>query len=180
MNGLASAQAAAKHKLSKRAPVAGSLSMVRGATRHAPPPVTTDTWVGGSTGNWSTSANWNNGAITTGEDIVIGTTTAATTVDAGFTIGTLTLSKTGDTATIANGVDLVVGGNINNTGTITLDSTSTYTYMNIGANLTLSGTGTVVMGGTAQYNIIEATATGNTLPTPAPLQARGRSATVPV
>ncbi len=173
MNGLASAQAAAKHKLSKRAPVAGSLSMVRGATRHAPPPVTTDTWVGGSTGNWSTSANWNNGAITTGEDIVIGTTTAATTVDAGFTIGTLTLSKTGDTATIANGVDLVVGGNINNTGTITLDSTSTYTYMNIGANLTLSGTGTVVMGGTAQYNIIEATATGNTLTNTSTITGQG-------
>jgi hypothetical protein len=166
LNGLASAQPAAraKRKVSRHS------NVVR---RNSLPPVTTDTWIGGSTGNWSTASNWNNGAIASGDDIVIATTTAATTVDQGYSIGTLTLSKAGDSATIANSVNLQVSGNISNAGTITLDSTSTYTYLSVGANLTLSGAGTLVLGGTAPYDIVEATTTGNVLTNDSTITGQG-------
>src|SRR5882762_7664500 len=88
--GLAPAQAAAgsKHKLSQHSllsdhPVA-SMAAARPATRNTPPPATTDTWQGGASGVWSTPGNWNNGAITTGENILINLTTAATNVDQSF------------------------------------------------------------------------------------------------
>ena len=170
---LASAQAAAgsKRKLSQQslyqAPAVGSLALVHAAKPNAAVPlVTTDTWTGGGGADtgWSDAANWNNGAITSGENIVINLTTAATVVDGTFTIGTLMLGGTGDSATIANGQDLIVDGNISNAGTITLGSTTTYTYLQVGAaNITLSGTGTLVLGSATPYNIVQATASGNTL-----------------
>jgi hypothetical protein len=62
-----------------------------------PPPAASNTWTGGgSNSDWSNASNWNNGAITTGENLLISLSTAATTDDANFTIGTLTLSNAGD------------------------------------------------------------------------------------
>jgi hypothetical protein len=136
--------------------------------------VTTDTWIGGSTGNWSTASNWNNGAITSGENIVIGTTTAATTADQSFTIGTLTLSKSGDSVTVANGEALYVGGNISNAGTITLDSTANYTDLVLDANVTLSGSGTLVLGSATPYNTIQASSAFYTLTNQSTIEGQGQ------
>ncbi len=123
-----------------------SLAPVRAAASGAiQPPATTETWTGGGgTPNWSNASNWNNGAITTGENILINLTTAATTDDQGFTIGTLTLSNAGDSVTINPGATLTVGGNIANNGTITLGTTSGSEIV-LNGNVTLSGTGTLTL-----------------------------------
>ena len=163
--GLASAQAAAgsKRKLSQQSllsehPVA-SMAGARRATRNGPLSATTDTWQGGASGVWSTPGNWNNGAITTGENILINLTTAATNVDASFSIGTLTLNVAGDSATINNNVGLTVAGNITNNGTITLNSAGNVTELVIGAaGVTLSGTGTVNLSNNGQNFIFGAAA----------------------
>src|ERR1700674_133807 len=165
LSGVAPAQAAAgsKRKLSQRSvlsqhPVAG-IAVARRAAPNTPPPVTTDTWQGGASGNWNTPTNWNNGAITSGENILINLTTAATNVDASFSIGTLTLSNAGDSATINNNVDLTVGGNITNNGTITLNSGGNVTELVVGAaGVTLSGTGTLNMSNNSQNFIFGAAA----------------------
>src|SRR5580700_7748755 len=98
VTGLASAQAGARsaRKLSQQSllsqPPLASMASARGAKPNAPPPATSDTWTGGgSNSNWSNASNWNNGAITTGENIVVNLTTAATVDDQSFSIGTLTL-----------------------------------------------------------------------------------------
>jgi hypothetical protein len=164
LDGLASAQAAAgsKRKLSQQSllsphPVA-SMAAARRATPNAPPPVTTDTWQGGASGNWSLASNWNNGAITSGENILINLTTAATNVDQNFSIGTLTLSNAGDSATINNNVVLTVGGNITNNGAITLNSVGNATELIVGASgIMLNGTGTLNMSNNSQNFIFGST-----------------------
>ena len=168
LDGLASAQAAAapRRKLLQQSldqvPVSGNLTLARAVTPKVPPPATTDTWTGGGgSGNikWSDAGNWNSGAITSGENILINLTTAATDVDTNFTIGTLTLSHAGDSATILNGVQLAVGGNISNAGTITLGSSGNVTELLLDANATLNGGGTVVMSNNANNYIFGAAST---------------------
>jgi fibronectin-binding autotransporter adhesin len=125
----------AKHKLSQAVKKNG-----------APPPVTTDTWTGGggsSNTDWSDASNWNNGAITSGEDILINLTTAATTDDQSFTINTLTLSHAGDSVALNNNVQTTVDGNISNAGTITFNASGNTTGLYLGNSLTLSGSGTI-------------------------------------
>src|SRR5580692_11039274 len=168
LEGLASAQgtAGSTRKLLQTslslAPAESNVIFARAATPRVPPPATTDTWTGGGGGSnikWSDASNWNSGAITSGENILINLTTAATDVDTNFTIGTLTLSHVGDSATILNGVVLTVGGNISNAGTITLGSSGNVTELVLGANATLNGGGTVVMSNNASNYIFGAAAT---------------------
>ena len=167
LEGLASAQATAgsTRKLLQTslslAPAESNVIFARAATPRVPPPATTDTWTGGGGSNikWSDASNWNSGAITSGENILINLTTAATDVDTNFTIGTLTLSHAGDSATILNGVQLTVGGNISNAGTITLGSSGNITEFVLNANATLSGGGTLVMSNNANNYIFGAAAT---------------------
>src|SRR5258707_5855477 len=99
--------------------VTGGFVPVRGL-----PPATTDTWTGGggANTNWSDASNWNNGAITSGENILINLTSAATAEDNSPTIGTLTLSNAGDSVTVLNNTTLTVDGNISNAGIINLAS----------------------------------------------------------
>ena len=141
---------ASKHKLSRQAaPQAAVAATLAPTPRAVRPLVTTETWTGGggsSDTKWSDASNWNNGAITSGENILINTTTAATQEDNSPTIGTLTLSNAGDSVTLVNNTVLTVDGNITNNGTITLDATGNTTELDIGASLTLSGTGTLVLG----------------------------------
>jgi hypothetical protein len=128
----------AKHKLSQAVKKDG-----------APPPATTNTWTGGggsSNTDWSDASNWNNGAITSGENILINKTTAATTDDQAFTIGTLTLSNSGDSVTLNNNVVTTVDGNISNAGTITFNTAGNTTGLYFGNSITLSGSGAINLG----------------------------------
>jgi hypothetical protein len=153
-NNLATAQAAgSKHKLSRKPllsghPVSGT-AVVRRTPRNGPLSATTDTWTGGGGSNtdWSDASNWNNGAITTGENILIGTTTAATTIGTSetFNIGTLTLSNAGDSVTLANNATLQASGNISNAGTITANAGGNVTGLYLDNSLTLSGSGSIVL-----------------------------------
>ncbi len=111
----------------------------------------TNTWTGkGSNSDWSNTGNWNGGTITYEENILINLTSAATDVDQGFTIGNLTLSNAGDSATILNGTMLTVVDNITNNGAITLNSTGTMTGLILGTpaggqTTILSGSGGLTM-----------------------------------
>src|SRR5260370_53553 len=162
LNSPASAQASArsKRKLLRQSLLSDPPTLTLGswAAPNAPQPLTsTDTWTGngGANTNWSDTSNWNNGAPG-GQNILINLSSASTVEDDSPTIGTLTLSNAGDSVTIANNTALTVTGNISNAGTITLGSTTTYTYLDIGAsNVTLSGSGTVVLGSGNVYNIID-------------------------
>lgn len=132
-----------KRKLTQHGvPVA---SVAKAAKRQAPPPVTTETWQGGASGNWSLATNWNNGAITSGDNILINLTTAGTTDDVSYTIGTLTLSNAGDSVGLNNNVQTTVTGNILNNGTITMNATGNVTELYMNNALTLSGTGSIVL-----------------------------------
>jgi len=166
LDGLASAQSAAgsTRKLSQQSllspPIAASPTATRKVKPNAPPPATTDTWTGaGSNSDWSNASNWNSGAITAGENILINLTTAATNVDSSTipAIGTLTLSNAGDSATILNNVILTVDGNITNNGSLNLSSTGNFTELVLGGNVTLSGTGTVTLSANTQNYIFGAT-----------------------
>ena len=177
LNVLAAAQprAGSKHKLSQPLPAAGISTVKRRTKPGAPPPVTTDTWTGGggANTNWSDAANWNNGAITSGENIAISTTTANTFVDTNFSIGTLTLSNSGDSATINNAVVLTVGGNITNNGTLTVNSGGSTTELVIGASgVTLSGSGTLTMSNNAN-NYIFGSVAADTLTNSSTIQGSG-------
>jgi len=148
LSGVASAQAAgSNHKLSQQALLSEHpVASMKAAARKAgvtPALVTTDTWKGGASGDWSLGTNWNNGAIGTGYNIVIGTATAATTDDQSFTINNLTLSGAGDSVALNNNVQTTVTGDISNAGTITFNGTGNTTGFDIDNSLTLSGSGTL-------------------------------------
>ncbi len=104
----------------------------------------TDNWTG-TTGVWSDGTQWDSGVPVAGENIVIGTASANSTDDLSLAIGTLTLSNSGDALTIPDGVVLTVSGPISNAGTITLAGTSTNTWLEIGSNVSLTGTGTLIL-----------------------------------
>ncbi|MGD0567226.1 MAG: hypothetical protein ABSA78_02380, partial [Candidatus Sulfotelmatobacter sp.] len=125
------------------APVKSSVAVARAAKSNAQSKVTTDTWQGGASGNWSLGTNWNNGAIGSGYNIVISSATAATVDDQSYTIGTLTLGGTGDSVALNNNIQTTVTGNISNAGTITFNATGNTTGLLIDNSLTLSGNGTI-------------------------------------
>lgn len=120
---------------------------------------TTDSWTG-TTGVWSDTTQWNNGVPTTGEQIVIGTAVANSTDDFNLAIGTLTLSNSADALTIADGVALNVGGTINNSGSISLASAGSNTYLQITGNISLTGTGKITLGSTGPNYITGASGLG--------------------
>ncbi len=125
----------------------------------------TDTWTGkGANSDWSNASNWNNGAINSGENILINLTTAATDVDQSFTIGTLTLSNAGDSATILNGVTLAMEGNISNAGTITLANGAVLNEFGTTIN-TISNSGTIALNssGSTTELMVGSTAGGQTI-----------------
>jgi hypothetical protein len=120
---------------------------------------TTDNWIG-TTGNWSDTTQWNNGVPVAGDNIVIGTATANSTDDLSLAIGTLTLSNSADALTIADGVALNVGGTINNTGSISLASAGSNTYLQITGNISLTGAGKITLGSTGPNYITGASGLG--------------------
>ncbi|MGA2021128.1 MAG: hypothetical protein ABSH02_11110 [Candidatus Sulfotelmatobacter sp.] len=154
LDGLVLAQTTGKHKLLKQAPVAGSVSVARAGNRHAPPPLTTDTW-NGSAGDdqWTTAGNWSAGVPTSSDAVTIGGTAAVTLANNQTgSFGTLTLSTSGDTVTVDNNALLEASGNISNAGTITMSADGNSTQLSLQNSLTLSGSGTVNLNsGNGQY-----------------------------
>jgi fibronectin-binding autotransporter adhesin len=151
-----------KNRLSKRAltgqPAPGAAAAPRAALkRQAPPPVITDTWTGGggSDTNWSDASNWNSGAPTTGDSVVINTTTAATVDDFNISIANLTLSNAGDSVT-TTGANLTVNGSITNNGSINLvaNTFGAQGILTIAGNSTLTGTGVLLLGNDTTQNFI--------------------------
>jgi|HubBroStandDraft_1064217.scaffolds.fasta_scaffold00057_21 fibronectin-binding autotransporter adhesin len=147
---LASAQSgtSSKKKLSGLAQQQSPVTTTAKPALKVHPEVTTDTWTGGGGSgdtDWGDASNWSGGAIVSGDNIAISLGTAATTVGANesFTIGTLSLANTGDSVTMANNTTLIVGGNISNAGTITVNAAGNTTGLNLSTSLTLSGGGTI-------------------------------------
>jgi len=119
----------------------------------------TDNWVG-SSGNWSDASQWNNGVPVAGDNIVIATAQANSIDDLNLAISGLTLGNSADTLTISDGVALNVSGTISNAGTINLASAGSNTFLQITGNVSLTGTGEVLMGVNGPEYITGASGTG--------------------
>ena len=119
----------------------------------------TDNWTG-NTGVWSDSAQWDSGVPTSGENIVIGTSTANSSDDFSLAIGSLTLGNSSDALVISDGVALNVGGTISNAGNIQLNSAGSSSFLKITGNVSLTGTGTVTLGSAGPNFITGASGTG--------------------
>jgi len=130
------------------APIAATASVRIAAKNNVAPPNTSDSWTGlGDGTSWNNASNWSAGVPNSSTvDVTIGTTTAAVNDNTSAFVGNLTLSHAGDSLTIADNQTLSVFGTINNAGTITLASAGNGTFLDLGASLTLSGTGIVVLG----------------------------------
>jgi hypothetical protein len=119
----------------------------------------TDNWVG-TMGAWSDPTHWDSGVPVAGDNIVIGTASANSTDDFGLAIGTLTLSNSADSLTVADGVALNVSGTINNAGSIQLASAGSNTYLLVTGNISLSGSGKLILGTTGPNYIQGASGAG--------------------
>ncbi|HUI42392.1 MAG TPA: hypothetical protein VL523_10530, partial [Terriglobia bacterium] len=156
-------------QLSLGAPIFGSVG--RGADTASRPPSSPDVWTGG-TGNWSVSSNWSAGLPTSSSDVQITNSGSQVTEDVTSTINTLSLSS-GNTWALNNGLSLTIDGNsISNSGGMTLNSSGNFTILELAANATLSGGGTVTMSNNAQ-NYIEGAATADTLTNQETIQGAG-------
>jgi hypothetical protein len=120
----------------------------------------TDNWVG-ATGNWSDATQWDSGVPVAGNDIVIGTASAASTDDFSLSIGTITLSGAGDSLIIPDGVSLAATGSIGNAGSIKMNSAGTNTFLMLNGNVSLSGKGTLTLGNAGPNAIAGASGSGS-------------------
>lgn len=118
-----------------------------GARANAAPPLSGDSWTGTSgDNNWGTAGNWSAGLPTSSSAVTIGTSKAS--VNENLTnamFGTLALSGSGDSLTIANNIVLQAFGNIPNNGNITINSIGNTAELLLEGNVVLSGTGTLTM-----------------------------------
>jgi hypothetical protein len=107
-----------------------------------------DTWAGGSGGDWSVAANWSSGEPGPSSNTCIGTAGANVTVDTTAQTFGLALGS-GDTLTIPNNYsyNLTAGGPIVNGGQILLSggTSGSILYILSGSTVTLSGPGSLVM-----------------------------------
>ncbi|MGD0567227.1 MAG: hypothetical protein ABSA78_02385, partial [Candidatus Sulfotelmatobacter sp.] len=155
LNGLASAQAGSKDKLSKSAvssqrPAAGAVKDAGGT-----PKLTSDTWTGtAGDGNWGTTNNWSAGVPNSGDAVTIGGASTAVNLNVAGSAGTLTLNS-GDSLNIVNGDSLTMSGNIANSGSMTMSSSNGATQLIVGVSgITLSGTGTLSMSNNGNNTIL--------------------------
>jgi hypothetical protein len=118
---------------------------------------TNTTWTGGA-GNWSNVALWsggfvpNNGNGGTTWNVFIDNGNAGnstTLLNINSTVNQLHVS-TGDVLNIGESFSLgIVGGVLNNSGTININSGGNPTALNFGSNATIGGTGSINMSGVA-------------------------------
>ena len=128
------------------------------------PPVTSDSWLGGS-GNWNTAASWSLGTIPgSGNDALITTASSTVQLNVSGAINNLTIGST-DVLNFNNNNALTIDGstitNSNKTGTggITFSSVGNNTDLIIGSSaVTLTGGGIVTMGTNTNNRIYGAVA----------------------
>ncbi len=110
------------------------------------------TWISGS-GNWSTAGNWNPGQVpNNGGDAYIvridndGGTNSVVTLNTIVTVDQLTVDAN-DILNFNNGQDMTIAvSGITNNGAINLNSTGGSTDLTFAGDITLGGSGEVVMG----------------------------------
>ena len=113
----------------------------------------TDNWIGNN-GVWSDPTQWNLGVPMPGDNIVIGSAAANATDDFNLSVGTLTLSNTGDTLVIPDGVSLAVTSSVSNAGSMQMNSAGTNTFLMLNGNVSLTGNGTLALSSVGP-NIVE-------------------------
>jgi fibronectin-binding autotransporter adhesin len=134
------------------------------------------TWVGNSTTDWVTAANWSPSGAVTGDSFIFGAagssgTALTNTLTAGFSVAGITFNSGASTYTMGgNAITLTTGITNNSTSlqtlnhAITLSGTNTITTTTGGGNVTLggnlggtgaltkAGAGTLTLGGTNNYS----------------------------
>jgi hypothetical protein len=131
-----------------------------------------DFWKGPSKGLWRLSTNWSDGIPTASNDVVIEPASGPATVilNGDGAAGNLKLG-TDNVLMVSNGTlnmgspgSSVGSSTINNDGRISIDNTAAgaITSLNLNGNLTLEGTGTLVLSNNSG-NVIGAAASGLTL-----------------
>lgn len=114
---------------------AASLNTVEWTGRENPP--LTYTWNGVTSNDWNTAINWTPNGIPNGSDIVTidDATNNPCSINSGsFSVGTLTISSTGDFR-MAAATSLTVAGDVTYTSSVapTLNCTSTITFSKVGS-----------------------------------------------
>ncbi|MGS4946643.1 choice-of-anchor D domain-containing protein [Meridianimarinicoccus sp. RP-17] len=120
------------------------------------------TWTGG-TGTWNDPAGWNTGVVPNAAQNAIVDGDAGTDADVTITdtrsIQDLTIGA-GDAVTIDNGRTLsLLGGDLDNDGTLTLGSAGATTVLSLGVDTLFSGSGTVALTDSTLNRISGATGT---------------------
>ena len=122
------------------------------------PQISSDSWLGGS-GNWGTATSWSLGTVPgSGNNALITTSASTVQLNVSSTINNLTLGGT-DVLNFNNNNSLTVGGttitNSNSTGAggIVMSAGNNLTNLIIGANVTLTGGGTVTLGNSGNNRI---------------------------
>ena len=122
------------------------------------PAISSDSWLAGS-GSWGTAASWSLGTVPgSGNNALITTSASTVQLNVSGTINNLTLGST-DVLNFNNNNSLTIGGttitNSNNAGTggIVMGAGNNQTNLIIGANVTLTGGGTVTLGNSSNNRI---------------------------
>ena len=133
---------------------------------------TDDNWLT-TTGNWNIGTNWSTGSPpTSSQNAVITDAGGAVSEDISATIQDLTIGS-GDSLSINDSIALTVSGStITNNGTLSMQGADTQTFLKINGSVTLTGTGSLTLS-IASNNIIEGTASSNTLTNQETIQGAG-------
>jgi len=115
------------------------------------------TWTFDGDGNWTDAANWDNGEPTNNTfDVFIddGDTAVTVLLNVVRTINNLTLGDD-DELSLTNGTDINIQGDLFNDGTLSLNSTASFTDLVVSGDgdLSLNGTGVVLMTGNVNNRI---------------------------
>jgi hypothetical protein len=133
-------------------------------------------WLGGA-GNWSDPSKWSAGVPGSTSNVFIDNgngKVSPVTMDVQGQANNLTIDSD-DSLSFNNGTNLTINGSgISNSGTISLNSTGTGTFLLIANGATLAGAGTVTMSNNSQ-NFVDGNS-GATLTNQSTIQGPARSA----
>ena len=124
----------------------------------AVPGLTTDTWIGGLSGDWDVAANWNHGLPGPSSQVVIGTAGATITHSTGTydTVFSLTVTASNVTLDLSDGTLDLSGGDIDSLGT----TLGTFAVDQSGDVVNLSG-GVLKDANITAHTVIDALSTGS-------------------